>query len=402
MENWQYHNTYSGTPQGGIISPLLCNVFLHQLDTYMEQLGANRGQTNTEKAARRSPAYESLHGRITRTGKQFREAPNRRERTALLTKLLALKRQRQSLPVYSTRHQTKLGYSRYADDFVILVNGTQEEARDIKNKVEGHLGVLGLQLSEEKTRITHWDQPITFLGYHIHGELRDRGVQTKAVLSIPRAKERLIRWDLLHVASSYHIPELDAMLAMNAKFRGWCNYYKYANCPQVSFNRIANKMWWYYARFLARKHRKSVKQLLTWMLKAGGYKTVKKGTDRRLTFTHPVRNKEYTLDIFPPKTAVILAVTNKETWAVDVRPVSPAHWTQGRSTATRLTALARSEGICERCGENPADQVHHPNRMKTKRTLRAKVMSDKDQQQHAVALCHKCHLESHHGNYGQG
>lgn len=402
MENGQYHKTYSGTPQGGIISPLLCNVFLHQLDTYMEQLGANGGQSNKEKAARRSPAYESIQGRIKRKGKQFRAAPSRKERTILLKKLLELKRHRQAIPVYSTRHQTKLGYIRYADDFVILVNGTQEEAIDIKNKVEGHLGALGLQLSEEKTSITHWDKPITFLGYHIHGELRDRGVQIKAVFSIPRAKERLIRRDLLHVASSHHIPELDAMLAMNAKFRGWCNYYKYANSPQVTFNRTANKMWWYYAHFLARKHRMSIKQLLTWAMKAGRYKTVKKGNDRRLTFTDHVGTKEYRLDIFPPKTAAILAVTNKATWAVDVKPVNPANWIQGRSAATRLTALARSAGICERCGENPVDQVHHTNRMKTKRTLRAKVMSDKDQQQHAVALCQECHLETHHGDYGQG
>ena len=83
-------------------------------------------------------------------------------------------------------------------------------------------------------------------------------------------------------------------------------------------------------------------------------------------------------------------------------PVNPANWIQGRSAATRLTALARSEGICERGGENPVDQVHHKNRMKPTRTLRAKVMSDKDQQQHAVALCQACHLETHHGNYGEG
>jgi hypothetical protein len=108
----------------------------------MEQLGANRGQTNNEKAARRSPAYESIQGRIQRTGKQFRTAPTRKEQTTLLKKLLELKRHRQAIPVYNTRHQTKLGYIRYADDFVILVNGTLEEASDIKNKVEGHLGAL--------------------------------------------------------------------------------------------------------------------------------------------------------------------------------------------------------------------------------------------------------------------
>jgi hypothetical protein len=60
----------------------------------MEQLGANRGQTNNEKAARRSPAYESIQGRIQRTGKQFRTAPTRKEQTTLLKKLLELRSQR--------------------------------------------------------------------------------------------------------------------------------------------------------------------------------------------------------------------------------------------------------------------------------------------------------------------
>lgn len=133
LENWQYHTTYSGTPQGGILSPLLCNIFLHQLDTYMEQLGANSIQTTQEKAARKNPAYDSMSGRIKRTAQQLRDAPTRADRTAALTKLLALKRKRQEIPFYDTRHQTKLGYIRYADDFVILVNGTQEEAREIKH-----------------------------------------------------------------------------------------------------------------------------------------------------------------------------------------------------------------------------------------------------------------------------
>ena len=172
--------------------------------------------------------------------------------------------------MYDERHHTKLGYIRYADDFVILVNGTKEEAIDYKNKVEGHLAAMGLTLSEEKTSITHWEKPIRFLGYHIHGVQRAKGVQISAVLSIPKEKERAIRRELVRVASYHHIPEIDGMLAMNAKFRGWCNYYKYANSPQSVFNGVAQKMWWFYAHFLARKHRSSMKALLTGPRKTEG------------------------------------------------------------------------------------------------------------------------------------
>ena len=302
-------------------------------------------------------------------------------------------------PIYDARHQTKLGYVRYADDFVILVNGTQEEAIDYKNKVEGHLEAMGLTLSAEKTRITNWTKPITFLGYHIHGELRTNGVQIRAILSIPKEKERTIRRELVRVASYHHIPELDAMMSMNAKFRGWCNYDKYANNPQIVFNRTTQKMWWFYAHFLARKHKSSIKALLSWAQKNGRSKVRRKGNDRRQTFTTRIGKREQYLDLFPPKSAEIRQVTNKETWTVDLKPVNPQNWLQGRSAATRLTAITRSEGICERCGKNPAIQVHHKNRMAPKRTTRARIASDKGQREQAQALCKECHLEAHHGTF---
>ena len=286
-----------------------------------------------------------------------------------------------------------------ATRLVILVNGTKAEAIDYKNKVEGYLSTMGLTLSEEKTSITHWTKPITFLGYHIHGIQRTHGVQIRAILSIPKEKERAIRRELVRVASYHHIPEIDAMLSMNAKFRGWCHYYKYANNPQVVFSRVAQKTWWFFGHFLARGRRSSIKSLLIWATKTGKSKVVTKGNSRRLTFTTQNGKREMYLDIFPPKTAEILAVSNKETWTADLKPVNPMNWMQGRSAATRLTALARSEGICERCGENPAAQVHHRNWMKHKRTMLAKVASDKDQRTQAQALCKECHLDVHHGNF---
>ncbi len=178
-----------------------------------------------------------------------------------------------------------------------------------------------------------------------------------------------------------------------------CNYYKYASSPQVVFTRLSQKTWWFFAHFLARGRRSSIKSLLIWATTTGKSKVVVKGNDRRLTFTIQNGKREMFLDLFPPKTAEIRAVSNKESWTIDLKPVNPQSWMQGRSAATRLTALARSEGICERCGENPAEQVHHKNRMKTKRTMPAKVKSDRDQREQARALCKECHLEAHHGNF---
>ena len=72
MEKWQYHQTHSGTPQGGIISPLLCNIFLHQLDEYMEGLGANEVQSKKEEKLRRNPAYRKVDNAINRARRKLR------------------------------------------------------------------------------------------------------------------------------------------------------------------------------------------------------------------------------------------------------------------------------------------------------------------------------------------
>ena len=158
-------------------------------------------------------------------------------------------------------------------------------------------------------------------------------------------------------------------------------------------------MWWFYAHFLARKHKSNIKAVLTQAEENGNTKVIRKGNDRRRTFIIRIGKREQFLDLFPPKTAEIKVVTNKETWTEDLQPVNPQNWLQGRSAVTRLTAITRSEGICEHCGENPAMQVHHRNRMATKRTTLAKVASDKGQREQAQALCRACHLEVHHGTF---
>src|SRR5215471_6408814 len=196
-----------------------------------------------------------------------------------------------------------------------------------------------------------------------------KGVQIRAILSIPKEKERAIRRGLARVSRYHHIPEIDTMLSMSAKFRGWCNYYKYANNPQVVFSRIAHKMWWFYAHFLARKHGSSIKALLIRSHKNGSYRMITKGTRRQRTFTIEMeKGKRMYLDVFPPKSEEIRTVSKNETWTLDLKPVNPNSGRQGRSVATRLSAQTRNNGLCQRCGQNPAQQVHHKNRMKTKRS----------------------------------
>jgi Reverse transcriptase (RNA-dependent DNA polymerase)/Group II intron, maturase-specific domain len=193
------------------------------------------------------------------------------------------------------RHPTKLGYVRYGDDSVVLVNGTKAEAEAVKRQVKTHLATMGLTLNEEKTKLTHWAKPITFLGYHIRGKVRVRGVSLKAVLHLPTAKEKRVRQELRQVASAHHIPALDAMWLLNAKFQGWCHYYRYANNPQPPFNRVAQQLWWYYAHYLARQRRVNIRKLVLWGKRTGHLKRVKKGPARRGTFVTQVGSRSTTL-----------------------------------------------------------------------------------------------------------
>src|SRR2546428_10444932 len=124
----KFCETLTGTPQGGIISPLLANIYLHELDKYMESKYLNLTKVQREKRRR--------HG------------------------------------------QGNALYVRYCDDFVVFWNGTKAEAHAIKEELGGVLNTMGLTLSEEKTNVTHVTEGFDFLGYRV---IRSRGTKGNMV-----------------------------------------------------------------------------------------------------------------------------------------------------------------------------------------------------------------------------
>jgi group II intron reverse transcriptase/maturase len=400
LEQWQYHKTYSGTPQGGVLSPLLCNIFLHQVDKYMmKELQANKTQSKRVKNARRNPEYRRIENKVTRL-RRTRKQTNGTAREALIKELTELERQQQKIPYYAkdARHPSKIGYIRYADDFVIMVQGKKKEAQAIRDDIGKKLLEMGLALSEEKTKLTHWRYKVNFLGYQLHGEPGRKGTGIRPILSIPREKVQRIK-EALEAVSGYHqIPEVDAIVQRSAIFRGWCNYYRYATAPQATFNDLSRYTWWQYAHYVARKHRLSIAQMMKQERQAGRLGEIKRNGRKRLTFQVFVERKPVTLDLFPPRTGQIRALATTGQWTVDLKPVIPMNWQSGRSLATRKAALERAKGTCEQCGENPVTHVHHTVPLRGK-TFLARVMSDGAQRYTAVALCQECHLERHGGAY---
>jgi len=400
MEQWQYHRTYSGTPQGGVLSPLLCNIFLHQLDGHMmRNLRANETQSKRESNARRNPAYRTIENKIAWRRNQLKKTQGS-TREGLITELMEMERQQRITPYYAKddRHPSKIGYARYADDFVIMVQGKKGEAQAIKDEVGKKLQEMGLALSEEKTKLTHWRYKVNFLGYQLHGKPTRKGTSIRPILSIPREKVQKIKGALRVVSGYHHIPEVDAITQMSAMFRGWCNYYRYATAPQATFNDLSSYTWWRYAHYVARKHRLSIAQMIEQERQARRLGEVTKKGRTRNTFKVFVERKVVTLDLFPPRTGQIRGLATAGEWTVDLKPVIPTNWQSGRSLATRTAALERAKGTCERCGENPVAHVHHTVPLRGK-TFLARVRSDSGQRYTAQALCKGCHLEVHGGSY---
>lgn len=170
LEDWQYNQTLSGVPQGSIASPILSNILLDKLDSFVSTVLIP--QYTRGKKRRRNEAYDRLAGRVCRLRKQGQKEAARK-----------MKAHMQKLPSLDTRDPEYRGlrYIRYADDFGLAFRGPKSEAEEIKRRLTIFLREeLKLTLSDEKTLITHTrNGAAKFLGYEIT-TLHSAVKQTKA------------------------------------------------------------------------------------------------------------------------------------------------------------------------------------------------------------------------------
>jgi group II intron reverse transcriptase/maturase len=167
LEDWEWHATLSGAPQGGVVSPVLSNIYLDKMDSYVEKVlmpEYTRGE-----ARARSPAYR-------RTESALRRARARGDRAAGRE----LRQQLRSMPAHDPRDPgyRRPRYSRYADDTLLGLTGPRAEAEQIRSRLAAFLrDDLRLELSQEKTLITHArTQAAKFLGYEITVAHDDRKI----------------------------------------------------------------------------------------------------------------------------------------------------------------------------------------------------------------------------------
>lgn len=239
LEDWTFHETLSGTPQGGVVSPILCNIYLHELDNFIEREiipRYTRGETRG-----RNPAYSALFGRRrTLTARGDRDGAR---------EILKLTRKVPSVDPMDPGYR-RLRYCRYADDILLGFNGSKAEAEQIKAEIALFLReTLALELNPVKTLITHASsQRARFLGYEITAQKSStkiaknrrnpsgqRTVNGKIALRVPRdvIKAKCAQYQKhgkpwprsrLHNRDDYDIVGI-----YGAEYRGIVNYYLLAH-----------------------------------------------------------------------------------------------------------------------------------------------------------------------------
>lgn len=238
LDDWVYTTTYSGTPQGGVLSPLLANIYLNELDQYVENTLLPEHNKGKERAD--NPAYRHYEYHI--------EQAKERNDATLLKQLIVERRNIASKDVQDPNFR-RLRYVRYADDFVLSYIGSRAEAEQIKQAIAAYLeNNLKLQLSQEKTLITSGRrEKAQFLGYaisilHSDSKLSKRKGTTLKRRSINGSVRLGIPYGLVHTKSRkytekgkpIHRKELtrnsiaEIFLQYQTEYRGLVNYYRYA------------------------------------------------------------------------------------------------------------------------------------------------------------------------------
>ena len=255
VEDWKYNKTYSGTPQGGIISSMLANIYLDKFDKYIKEYAAK-----FRKGDRRSinPEYWRLNNKKNWLKKKLQKTSDEQIRKSYLYEIAQLSKQMLSTPHKDAMDADfrRMQYVRYADDFLISVIGSKSECETIKADITQFMREqLKLELSDEKTLITHAQDKAKFLGYEIFIRKSDAVKRNKdgvlkrdfngaVVLTLNSAviQKKLTEYNALEVRNidgkdiwwskprRYMTPMKpeDILAQYNAEIRGLYNYYSLA------------------------------------------------------------------------------------------------------------------------------------------------------------------------------
>jgi len=342
LEGEWYQPTDEGVPQGSVVSPLLANWYLHQFDLWWWQ----------------------KYGSLT-----TRQKTKRRQSGLTNSRLI-----------------------RFADDWLLLTNGTQNQAEELREEARQYLWEkLGLELNLEKTQITHAKDGFEFVGFHLqwltpsHRRPWLRAIPTRN--NVERLKTKIRQ--MTHgqqIADPYA-----KIIALNRLLRGWIQYYRYANVKD-----IAHKLdWWIGLRlkhWLKRHHKWGIRRVLA------TYERQQDGRRKNLAITN---DKGRTVFLYRMSDLPITKYrtrnypnpyieTDRIVTQIQSEPDKPFRiddWQGGSRHAEwqelRRQILHRDNYTCQQCGNNNYLEVHH---------LRAKHKGGTDEPVNLITLCETCHI----------
>jgi group II intron reverse transcriptase/maturase len=404
FEFHQVKASLSGVPQGGIISPILSNIYLHEFDVYMEELAK---KLTKGKSKKENPVYLKLSGRRTYCLKTKRYE----EAAELLKEMRKIPSKDQMDSNY-----TRVKYVRYADDFVICIDGSKNLAEKIKQDVTLFLrDNLKLELSAEKTLITNLkDERVRFLGYEISKSHDDTIIKknTKGVKkrSINETIQLLVPADVItkhirpfidkgKVASSkfrVNLPVLDIVNEYNAEIRGLYNYYSLATDVSVKLGKFKYYHYWSLMKTIAHKEKCSVAKVR----KKYGIDVPRKvgtGTRKIVGVRYQTKAGEHLMTYFNDS----LKKLNEPNTRMSDKYI--INTTSGKQLIDRLNA-----NVCELCGTNEGEfEVHHVRKLKDikdKYKKRGKaipgwLITMSRIRRKTLIVCESCHRNIHSGKF---
>ena len=403
VEDWTFHNTYSGMPQGGIVSPILANIYLDKLDKYVKEY-----IQHFDKGTKRRPGKESnnLANERKRTVRKLKKVKDGTEKAALVARLKAIEQERAAFPSGDEMDGSyrRLKYIRYADDFILGVIGSKEDALRIKEDIKSFLSEsLALELSEEKTLITHTGKSAKFLGYEItvtrnnhqrrdvQGRLRRTyGKRVRLNVSMATLRDKLLEYGAMEIklrngkevwkpkcrSGLIFNDDLEILDRYNRETVGFCNYYLIANNCVVLHNFRYIMEYSMYKTF-AGKYRSTVRKINKKyrLNKLFTVKYEQKGAIKSRTFYKTSFKRR----------------TTAFNGSCDIEPYSIADVSR-----TNLTDRLKAEK-CELCGATGKLIMHHVRNLKDLKGKESwkRLMSARKRK--TIALCPSCHRLRHLG-----